>query len=48
MLARPLHIMEAMRRADCVGSWPLLEGCVGRFARLVRVLAYGAHGRGDL
>ena len=40
--------VHAANVADCVGGWLLLEGCVGRFARLVKVLADGAYGRGDL
>ena len=40
--------VHAANVADCVGGWLLLEGCVGRFGRLVKVLADGAYGRGDL
>ena len=40
--------VHAANVADCVGGWLLLEDCVGRFGRLVKVLADSAYGRGDL
>jgi putative transposase len=40
--------VHAANIADCVGGWLLLEGCVGRFVRLAKVLVDSAYGRGDL
>jgi putative transposase len=41
-------VVHAASIADCVGGWWLLERCVGRFVRLVKVLVDSAYGRGDL
>lgn len=41
-------VVHAANIADCVGGWLLLEGCIGQFVRLVKVLVDRAYGRGDL
>jgi putative transposase len=41
-------VVHAASIADCVGGWLLLQGCVGRFAHLLKVLVDSAYGRGDL